>query len=99
MVVVLAKIPVKPERQAEFIAMAQPVIAATRKEKGNISYTLYKSTENEYDLIYVEEWESKSDLALHLKSRHLQKFREARAGLMAGETSAKVYEIAKTAGR
>ncbi|MDR3348789.1 MAG: antibiotic biosynthesis monooxygenase [Acidaminococcales bacterium] len=92
MVVVLAKMSVKPERQAEFIERARPVVAATRAEKGNVSYTLYKSTENERELIYVEEWESKSALALHLESEHLLKFKKERAEMMAGETNAKIYE-------
>ena len=98
MVIVLARLSVNPQRQAEFIEMARPVIAATRREKGNISYTLYKSTENERDLIYVEEWESKNDLARHSQSEHLQKFKKERAGMMAGETSVKVYEVAENAG-
>ena len=92
MVVVLARLLVKQERQADFVARAQEVIAATREEKGCISYTLYKSTENPLELIYVEEWESRADLEAHSKSEHLVKFKKDRADMMAGESRVSVYE-------
>ena len=93
MVVVLAKIPVKPEKREEFIEKAQHAIVCSRKEAGNISYVLYKSTDNDSDVMYVEEWDSWEALAAHGKAEHLLAFREARKDLLAGESTVKKYEV------
>jgi quinol monooxygenase YgiN len=94
MLVVLARLFVKPERQADFARRAQPVIAATRAEQGNLSYTLYKSTESDQEFIYVETWASRADLERHSKSEHIRKFKRERADMMAGESVVMVYEVA-----
>ena len=54
MIVVEARIKVNPGKREAFIEAAQPVIAATRKEQGNICYELYASTEDENLLLYFE---------------------------------------------
>jgi len=95
MVVVLARLFVKPERQADFVARAQEVIAATREEKGCVSYTLYKSTEDPLEFIYVEEWESRADLDAHAKSAHLVAFKKDRADMMAKDSIVKTHEVVK----
>lgn len=96
MIILFARIPVKPERREEFIQMAQHAITESRKEKGNISYNLYKSTDNDSDVLYVEEWESKEALAAHGKMEHFLAFSEARKDLLAGEKETKLYEAQPT---
>ncbi len=98
MIVLIVKIPVTPGKREEFIQRAQHVLAESRKEKGNISYNLYKSIENDNDLLYVEEWESKEALAAHGKSEHYQAFLKEREelGLISGEREVKLYEAQPT---
>jgi len=47
------------------------LIEPTRKEKGCISYELYQDSTNPGIFTFVEEWESKEHLDVHLKSPHL----------------------------
>lgn len=74
MVVVGAKITCKAGKRDEFIRLAQPCIAATRKEAGCIFYTLYASTDNAVDLLYYELWESRAALDAHIASPHMAEF-------------------------
>lgn len=74
MVYVIATLIVKPEAKADLFAAAKDAIAATRQEKGNISYELFESTTNPNKLVFVEEWESADNLAPHSKSEHMRTF-------------------------
>lgn len=78
MIVVGAKITCKPGKREEFVRLAQPCIAATRKEAGCRFYTLYASTENDVDLLYYELWESRAALDAHLQSAHMAEFAKAK---------------------
>lgn len=97
MIVVAAKVAAKPGKRAEFIRHAQPVIAATRKEEGCISYQLYASTENEVDLFYFELWTSRAALDGHLNSDHLKKWGQTKIDLdlAEGPSDVTVYDVAQ----
>jgi quinol monooxygenase YgiN len=47
------------------------LIEPTRKEKGCISYELYQDNSNPGTFSFIEEWESRELLDIHLKSPHL----------------------------
>jgi quinol monooxygenase YgiN len=47
------------------------LIEPTRKENGCLSYELYQDTNNPGIFTFVEEWESREDLDVHLKTPHL----------------------------
>ena len=47
------------------------LIEPTRKEKGCISYDLYQDTTNPGRFTFIENWQSKEHLDVHLKSPHL----------------------------
>jgi len=47
------------------------LIEPTRKENGCIAYELYQDSTNPGIFTFVEEWESKEHLDVHLKSPHL----------------------------
>ncbi|MET4482183.1 putative quinol monooxygenase [Bradyrhizobium sp. F1.13.3] len=74
MVFVIATLAVKPEAKADLIAASKDAIAATRKEKGCVSYDLFESTFDPNKLTFVEEWESPDCLPLHSKSDHMRAF-------------------------
>ena len=56
MVIVIAKVPVKPECKKALLDLAQGVMAATRAEEGCISYTLLDNTYDSGQCVFVEEW-------------------------------------------
>lgn len=95
MIIVEAKCKAKPGKRDAFIQAAQPCIAATRKEEGCRSYTLYVSTENDVDLLYFEIWTSRDALASHIASAHMKAFADAKkAGdIEDGAAQVNVYDI------
>ncbi len=97
MVLVLARIPVRPEKREDYIKKARPAIEGSRKEAGNISYDLYKSTENDSDLLYVERWKDMDAFDAHKEMPHLVAFRNIQADedMLAGDREIKVYKIAE----
>lgn len=59
------------EKAEELKKVCLGLIEPTRKEKGCISYELYQDTTNPGIFSFIEEWESKELLDVHLKSPHL----------------------------
>jgi quinol monooxygenase YgiN len=53
------------------------LIEPTRKEKGCISYELFQDSSNPGRFTFIEEWESREHLDVHLKSPHLVSAGEA----------------------
>jgi len=47
------------------------LIEPTRKEDGCISYELYQDKDNPGKFVFIEEWQSKEHLDIHLKTPHL----------------------------
>lgn len=79
MIYVIATLAIRPGSLEALRAAAADCIAATRKEKGCISYDLHASLTDPEKLVFVERWESREDLTAHSKQRHLAAWREASA--------------------
>lgn len=97
MLLVLAKIPVRPEKRDYFIEKAQAAIEGSRKEAGNLRYELFKSTENDSEVLYVEQWQDQAAFEAHREMPHFTAFRKVQAdeGLVVGERDVRVYEVAE----
>ena len=65
MIYVVATSQVKPESRDAFIKGAKECIAATRKEKGCISYESHTSIHDPNLVVVVERWETREDLNAH----------------------------------
>jgi quinol monooxygenase YgiN len=65
------------ERADELKSICLGLIAPTRKEEGCISYDLYQDTTNPGRFTFIEEWQSKDHLDVHLKTPHLVSAGEA----------------------
>ena len=59
------------ERVDELKAICLGLIEPTRKEKGCISYELYQDATNPGRFTFIENWQSKEHLDVHLKTPHL----------------------------
>ncbi len=92
MILVSAKFKAKPGMREHIVEISRHAIECTRKEKGNISYTLFKSADDEETLMYYEEWEDIESLRAHLKTQHILDAREARKGMLDGAVEVKVFE-------
>jgi quinol monooxygenase YgiN len=59
------------DKAEELKSICLGLIEPTRKEKGCISYELYQDTTNPGKFTFIENWQSKELLDIHLKSPHL----------------------------
>ena len=92
MILVSAKFKAKPGMREKVVEISRHAVECTRKEKGNISYTLYKSSDDEETLMYFEEWTDIESLRAHLKTQHILDAREARKEMLAAPVEVKVFE-------
>ena len=59
------------DKAEELKSVCLGLIEPTRKEKGCISYDLYQDTTNPGRFTFIENWQSKEHLDVHLKTPHL----------------------------
>ena len=59
------------DRAEELKSVCMGLIEPTRKENGCISYDLYQDTTNPGKFTFIENWQSKEHLDVHLKTPHL----------------------------
>ena len=76
MIYVVATTQVKPELRDAFIKGAKECIAATRQEKGCVSYESHTSINDPNLFVVVERWETREDLNAHGKAPHMKVWRE-----------------------
>ena len=58
---------------ARYRKRKKKLVEETRKESGNISYTLNQSAENERLHAMIEVWESRAALEAHMASEHFKR--------------------------
>ncbi len=95
MVLVIANVFVKDGSQATFIESAKKCVAETLKEDGNISYELKASVENNCIFTFVEQWESKDALNLHMNTEHFKTFGASIQDLLAKDLEINIYKAEK----
>ncbi len=61
---------IKPDKVGEYLPLIRELIAGTRKEAGNISYTLYQDREHEGEFVLLEQWLDQESLNAHFKTEH-----------------------------
>jgi len=59
------------DKAEELKSVCLGLIEPTRKENGCISYELYQDTVNPGKFTFIENWESKAHLDVHLKTPHM----------------------------
>jgi quinol monooxygenase YgiN len=68
---VVAIIETSADKVEELKAVCLGLIEPTRKEEGCISYDLYQDITNSGKFTFLENWQSKEHLDVHLKTPHL----------------------------
>jgi quinol monooxygenase YgiN len=92
MVIVIAKVSVKPECKQELLTLAKTVIAATNAEEGCISYILLDNPYDPGSCMFVEEWASLDALRTHAASSHIGEWRRQSKDLLSAKTTVTVYQ-------
>jgi quinol monooxygenase YgiN len=59
------------DKAEELKTICSGLIEPTRKEEGCVSYELYQDITNPGRFTFIEEWQSKQHLDVHLKTPHL----------------------------
>ncbi|WEX76711.1 antibiotic biosynthesis monooxygenase [Sinorhizobium numidicum] len=83
MVYVIAHLKAHAGKADEVVALAGPLIEATRREEGCISYELYRKPADPDMLVFVETWKSRAAVDAHFAEPHLKTFEAAMADLLA----------------
>ena len=76
MIYVVATLTAKPGKHEMLTAGARPVIEATRKEAGCISYDLTRSISEPDTFVFIERWTTREALEAHFQTPHLAAWRE-----------------------
>ena len=74
MITIIAKFKVKPDCVDAFNKAAIACARATRKERGNLSYRLYKSRSNPAEFTFIEEWLNDIAIEAHNNMPHFNVF-------------------------
>ena len=83
---------IKPEKTGEYKELIYRLVDETRKEEGNISYTLYSDAENKGAFVLIEEWRDRQSLDNHFKTRHFMTIVPEIEKLHAKPSVVNVYE-------
>lgn len=78
-------------KSEQFHQITEELIANSRKEAGVVTYKLFKSTENDNEFLFFEEYADKQAMEQHSKSDHFNKFMEAVKPLLAGEPRLEMF--------
>lgn len=70
MITIVAKSVVLEEKIEEFKKLAKILVEQSRKEEGNVSYTLYQDIENRNAFTFIEFWKNQEAVAIHNSSKH-----------------------------
>ncbi|MBP5165740.1 MAG: antibiotic biosynthesis monooxygenase [Oscillospiraceae bacterium] len=92
MIKVVAKSKIKPECTEQYKTVVKELIEETRKEAGNISYTLNVSKSDEYLYAMIEVWEDQKSLDAHLASEHFRRIIPQLGPLTEGGSPLEIYE-------
>jgi quinol monooxygenase YgiN len=83
--VIVARVLVKEGQEKAFIEVAGKLVEATRKEEGNLFYSLYQSPANATEFIFYEEYKDDAAFQTHGASAHFAAFVEGIKDLTAAD--------------
>ena len=87
-----AKVRIKAEKVEEFVAVAKTLIAASRAEPGNISYTLLQDPYDRTSFFFFEEWKSQAAIDAHFATPHFKDFGAQLKELVASPPEIVIYD-------
>ncbi len=92
MISVIAKIPLKEGKAAEFSEAFKEIAAGVAKEEGNFLYSLNFSKKEPDLAVIMERYTDKEALGLHSQSDHYKAFGAKIAGLVGGAPDVAIME-------
>lgn len=91
-------IKIKPGMENDFERAFAPAVAATRREPGNLDFTLTRHPTEPGRYIHHERWARLSDVERHMGTPHMQAFWPVYLPMVARAPNIKVYMTAELPG-
>lgn len=88
---IVAKMPVAPENVEKFVALASELIEASRKEEGNICYSLNADKKDPNTLVFTECWKDKEAIRFHNHTEHFTRILPQLKDLCCADPSSELY--------
>jgi len=88
---IVARDHIKPECVEEALKLLQELVAITRTEQGNISYTYCRDMNHPEFFAMLESWETQESLEAHMKSAHFRRIIPRLTEMSAEPTRLEVY--------
>jgi len=95
MIIIVAKNFVAEGKAEEFKALAKPLIEASRKEEGCISYSLFEDIKDGNILTFIEEWKSEEAIKIHNSTPHFTATVPKFGPLTSKPSDVNLYEVIK----
>ncbi|MBU3157271.1 putative quinol monooxygenase [Clostridium estertheticum] len=95
MITIVAKNSIKQGKTEEFKNLAEKLINESRKEKGNVSYTLYQDANDNNIFTFIEEWENEDIIKSHNASTHFTSIVPKFADLIEKKSEINLYKKIK----
>jgi len=92
MIKIVAKNYVREGCTADFEKLAAQLIEGSRKEEGNVFYTLNKSTEDPLEYCFIECWKDQAAISSHNASPHFTSLVPEMAKLLSKPSPAELFE-------
>jgi quinol monooxygenase YgiN len=97
MIVVAGYVRVDPANRAAALAAIRAVVAGTRQEAGNISYTFSADLDDDSRFHVFEVWESEPALEAHFAKPHVAEFARAAARFGIRDMQIRRYYVERVA--
>lgn len=92
MIIIHARMLVKPEKKEDFLQEIEAVIKETRAEEGNSSYELFQDPKEHNSFVMIENWKDMEAVQAHNTSSHFQTFIAAAKDMLSAPLQADVYQ-------
>lgn len=92
MIIIHARMSVKPENKEEFLKEIETVMEGSRNEAGNNSYELFQDPKDATSFVMVESWKDMEAVQAHNTSAHFQAFITAAKDMLSAPLQADVYQ-------
>ncbi|MDR0815694.1 MAG: antibiotic biosynthesis monooxygenase [Bacteroidales bacterium] len=74
--IISARVFIKADKVADFIAATKSLLELSRAEEGNVSYSLFQDPEDPTKFMFFEEWKNQAAVEVHFATEHFKKFGE-----------------------
>lgn len=92
MISVIAKVPVREEKLAEFLEALKPLMGKVAQEPGAVLYTVNRAKADPNTLVFMERYQDKAALAAHSSAPYLKEFFARMPEFVAGPPEITVME-------